>query len=288
MICFYIEIVLFFRKRGIFLSNNAEYIAILSMVKENAPNSLELDLNTIDSGYYSYLITKGYIHGAKVETYMSGATVYGASVFLTNEGECFLQNMIDETKPIRMTKKNQYFQSQIFLQRVDSGERDLTIPNERVKEQDYYDLITQVIKDKLVKGLALKYASNKPYILRSEKIRVTAEGYEIMENDYKENKSESIGTTFNFNGGDFTGAQIGNSNTQNNHYGNTLKELQKYVDLLSENDKKQATKIVEIVNSTEVNKMGALRTFSGFLEKHPRLVELTGKLLVWGMTQTNI
>ena len=56
---------------------------------------------------------------------------------------------------------------------------------------------------------------------------------------------------------------------------------------LSEIEKKEAVEIVEIVKSTEKEKSGALSKFTSFLENHPKLVELTGKLLVWSMTKIN-
>lgn len=268
------------------MSNNSEYKDILILIRDNSPNSLEMELTTVQSNYYNYLINQGYIHGAKVEEYMSGAVVYGASVFLTNKGEVYLKQLLEEEKPIRMTAKNSHEQMQIFLERVEDNDDELQIPNDRVREKDYFDLANEAISTGLVRGLSIKYASNKPFFIKHE-MRVTKKGFEIMENDFEQSNSETKGTVFNFNGGDFSGAQIGTNNVQNNNYGNTLKEIEQYISNLSEIEKKEAVEIVEIVKSTEKEKSGALSKFTSFLENHPKLVELTGKLLVWSMTKIN-
>ncbi|WP_461198652.1 hypothetical protein [Enterococcus sp. N249-2] len=268
------------------MSNKSEYKDILLLIRDNSPNSLELNLTTIQSNYYKYLIKQGYIHGAKVEDYMSGAMVYGASVFLTTRGEEFLKQLLEEAKPIRMTAKNSYEQMQIFLERVENNDAELQTPNDRVSEKDYYDLVNEAISTGLVKGLSIKYASNKPFFIKHE-MRVTKKGFEIMENDFEQSNSEPRGTVFNFNGGDFSGAQIGTNNIQNNNYENTLNEIEQYISKLSKNEKAEAVEIVEIVKSSEKEKSGTLSKFTSFLETHPKLVEMTGKLLVWGMTQNN-
>ncbi|WEG72432.1 hypothetical protein [Vagococcus intermedius] len=268
------------------MSNNSEYKEILTLIRDNSPNSLELDLDTVHSNYYTYLINQGYIHGAKVEEYMSGAMVYGASVFLTASGEVFLEQLLEEAKPIRMTAKNSYKEMQVFLERVENDDSELQIPNDRMREKDYFDLVQEAISTGLVKGLSIKYASNKPFFIRHE-MRVTTRGFEIMENDFKQRNNETSGTVFNFNGGDFSGAQIGTNNIQNNNYGNTLNEIEKYLSTLSDSEKVEAVEIVEIVKSENKEESGALSKFTSFLENHPKLVELTGKLLVWGMTQIN-
>lgn len=256
------------------------------MVRDNSPNSLELELNTVQSNYYKYLINQGYIYGAKVEEYMSGDVVYGASVFLTKKGEVFLKQLLEEAKPIRMTARNSHEQMQIFLERVENNDGELQIPNDRVRERDYFDLAKEAISTGLVKGLSIKYASNKPFFIKHE-MRVTKKGFEILENEFEQSNSETSDTVFNFHGGDFSGAQIGTNNIQNNNYGNTLNEIEQYLSTLSESEKLEAVEILEIVKSTEKEKSGALSKFTSFLENHPNLVELTGKLLVWGMTQIN-
>lgn len=269
------------------MSNNSEYKDILTLIRDNSPNSLELDLDTVHSNYYKYLINQGYIHGAKVEEYMSGAMVYGVSVFLTTSGEAFLEKLLEEAKPVRMTPKNSYEQMQVFLERVENGDSELQSPNDRVREKDYLDLAQEAISTGLVKGLSIKYASNKPFFIRHE-MRVTTKGFEILDNDFEQKRSnETSGTVFNFNGGDFSGAQIGTNNIQNNNYGNTLNEIEKYLSTLSESEKVEAVEIVEIVKSTDKEKSGALSKFTTFLENHPELVKLTGKLLVWGMAQNS-
>lgn len=268
------------------MSNNSEYKDILILIRDNSPNSLEMELNTVESNFYNYLINQGYIHGAKVEEYMSGAMVYGASVFLTNKGEVFLKQLLEKEKPIRMTAKNSHEQMQIFLERVEDNDDELEIPNDRVRKKDYFDLANEAISMELVKGLSIQYASDEPFFI-IDGMRVTKKGFEVMENDFEQSNSETKGTVFNFNGGDFSGAQIGTNNIQNNNYGNTLNEIEQYLSKLSESEKAEAVEIVEIVKSTEKEKSGALSKFTSFLENHPKLVELTGKLLVWSMTQIN-
>ncbi|OPF88855.1 hypothetical protein BW731_00615 [Vagococcus martis] len=216
---------------------------------------------------------------------MSGAMIYGNSVFLTEKGELFLQELIGNSKPIRMTSKNKYNQMKILLERIEDGDRNLLRPNYRVRENDHLDLLHNMIDEDLVKGISLKYASNKPHLYFSDNIRITEEGYEIMDNEYKEKDNSSM--VFNIYDGDFKGAQIGGNNVQYNNYDNVKNELDEYLAKLSKEEQEEATQIVEVINSQELNKVGKLSKFTNFLETHPKLVELTGKMLVWGMTLNN-
>ena len=82
-----------------------------------------------------------------------------------------------------MNRENRYKQLQIFLKRLDDHDADLRTPNYRVQEIDYYDLIKYAIDSNLVKGIAIRYASNKPHLFISI-CKGYYRGYDVLDTPY--------------------------------------------------------------------------------------------------------
>lgn len=122
-----------------------------------------------------------------------------------------------EEKDIRMNKENQYNQLKLLLKRIEKQDTTLEIPNPRVKENDYYDLIKYAIDRNFIKGVQILYGSNKPYLYFYQIPGVTVEGFEIIDTSYKKSlEKDNINNTFNFYGGNQQNSSFGNNNTTNN------------------------------------------------------------------------
>lgn len=200
---------------------NAKLYELLVKIQNESASLIDRDISEEDAKFYEYLSNQKFVTNLKIEHYYSGPNINAESAIITDKGFVFINQMEQLNKPIRMNKENQYKQLQIFLERVEAHDKDLTTPNSRVKEADYFDLVKYAIDSNLVKGLAVKYASNKPYFFISQNIRVTTEGYEIMETPYvKEPSSISsvINNTYNLYDSDNRGASFGSNNTNNNNW----------------------------------------------------------------------
>lgn len=200
---------------------NTKLYELLVKLKNESASLVDRDISEEDAKFYEYLINQNFVTNLKIESYYSGPNINAESVIITDKGFEFIERMEQLSKPIRMNRENRYKQLQIFLERVESNDKDLATPNSRVREADYFDLVKYAIDSNLVKGLAVKYASNKPYFFITQNIRVTTDGYEIMETPYAKEPaaiSQVTNNTFNLYDNDNRGASFGSDNTNNNNW----------------------------------------------------------------------
>ncbi|MBC1212477.1 hypothetical protein [Listeria booriae] len=165
---------------------------------------------------YRILESQDYVHGIEIAEYYDGPNLSLSNANITDTGYAFLHEMEAQEKPIRMSSKNKYIQLQVFLERVDDADNNLEKPNPRVRTADYYELISYAIKKKLVTGLVIKYASNKPSLIRTQDVRLTPSGLDLLDIPFEETDPSIISQTINIYDGDFRNSSLGSGNTQNN------------------------------------------------------------------------
>ncbi|MDN3119143.1 hypothetical protein P0E62_05835 [Enterococcus faecalis] len=197
---------------------NLKLYELLLKIQNEADILTNADISESDAELYKYIISKGLVHNLKIEHYYSGPNIDASQAIITDKGYAFIEQISESNKPIKMNRENRYKQLQIFLKRLDDQDDDLRNPNKRVREIDYYDLIKYAIDSNLVKGIAIKYASNKPHLFLSQFARVTTEGYDVLDTPYpkKDASDTSISNIYNIYGGDQKGASFGSNNTTNN------------------------------------------------------------------------
>lgn len=191
---------------------------LLLKIQNEADILTNADISESDAELYKYIISKGLVHNLKIEHYYSGPNIDASQAIITDKGYAFIEQISESNKPIKMNRENRYKQLHIFLKRLDDQDDDLRTPNKRVREIDYYDLIKYAIDSNFVKGIAIKYASNKPHLFLSQFARITTEGYDVLDTPYPKNDSSdaSISNIYNIYGGDQKGASFGSNNTTNN------------------------------------------------------------------------
>ncbi|MFT0189763.1 hypothetical protein ACI3E5_08960 [Candidatus Enterococcus avicola] len=197
---------------------NLKLYELLLKIQNEADILTNADISESDAELYQYIISKELVHNLKIEHYYSGPNIDASQAIITDKGYALIEQISESNKPIRMNRENRYKQLQIFLKRLDDQDDDLRTPNYRVREIDYFDLIKYAIDSNLVKGIAIKYASNKPHLFLSQFARVTTEGYDVLDTPYpkKDASDTSISNIYNIYGGDQKGASFGSNNTTNN------------------------------------------------------------------------
>lgn len=197
---------------------NLKLYELLLKIQNEADILTNADISESDAELYKYIISKGLVHNLKIEHYYSDPNIDASQAIITDKGYAFIEQISESNKPIKMNRENRYKQLQIFLKRLDDQDDDLRTPNKRVREIDYYDLIKYAIDSNFVKGIAIKYASNKPHLFLSQFARITTEGYDVLDTPYPKNDSSdaSISNIYNIYGGDQKGASFGSNNTTNN------------------------------------------------------------------------
>ena len=198
---------------------NLKLYELLLKIQNESDTLTNADISESDADFYGYLISTELVYNLKIEHYYSGPNIDASQAIITDKGYAFINQIGEADKPIKMNRENRYKQLQIFLKRLDDHDADLRTPNYRVQEIDYYDLIKYAIDSNLVKGIAIRYASNKPHLFLSQFARVTTEGYDVLDTPYPKNNTPgaTISNTYNIYGGDQRGASFGSNNTTNNN-----------------------------------------------------------------------
>lgn len=189
---------------------------MLKKVRDYPGIPINQNISQDEANFYRVLESRDYVHGIEIEEYYDGPSLSLSKSTITDSGYAFIREMENQEKPIRMNSKNKHMQLQIFLGRVDDGDKDLGKSNPRVKVADYYELISDAIKQKLVAGLVIKYGSNKPILIVTDDVRVTTKGYDLLDAPFEEIKPNSISQTINIYDGDLRNSSLGSGNTQNN------------------------------------------------------------------------
>lgn len=115
----------------------------------------------------------------------------------------------------------------------------------------------------------------------TDKVTLTQKGATYL----KPIKRPQTTNTFNITG-NVHGSAFGSDITLTNNWSHSVENLKEYVSELPEEDKKIGTELIEAVKAEKLEK-GVFSKFSSFLEKHPKLVELTGKAIVWSLLNAN-
>lgn len=179
-------------------------------------NSTSESVSEEEANMYEYLKKHSLVDNLKIDYYYGNTEVGLDKAILTDKGRNFIKKIEDSKKPIRMTNKNRYEQIQVFLQRIEDGDKNLMSPNPRVKEDDYFSMIKYSIDKKIIENISIKYADDKPYLIIGLP-RITTEGYDILEHPYE--KLDQMQKTENnyYVDGDSRGSTFGSDNIQNNN-----------------------------------------------------------------------
>lgn len=196
---------------------NDKLYNLLLKIEKSPEILIDEKISEEEFNLYNYLIQQNLVNGLQVEYYYSGPIVNTNQAIITKYGYDFIKEVSIQNKPLRMNRKNHHEQLQIFLQRLDHGEKDLEKTNPRVREVDYYDLIKFAINQNLVSGLDIYYADDKPNLLIMEDARVTMKGYDILDLPFQNAHSSEVAEQhYHFYDGDFKQSTFGSNNTQNN------------------------------------------------------------------------
>ncbi|MDT2635671.1 hypothetical protein P7D40_12335 [Enterococcus dongliensis] len=198
-------------------TQNKKIYKLLKNIQDNPKSLVDKDISREEETVCQYIKSKRFVTNLNIEEYYSGPVLNAENCLLTDEGFAFLRKFEEQTKPIRMTKKNRYLQLQILLERIEDADKELLRPNPRVKKNDYADLIEFAIDNKFVKGISTVYASDSLYAIIG-KPRITSDGYEILDIPFDQisTNQQTLIQIFNFNNGDFKGSTFGNNNEQHN------------------------------------------------------------------------
>src|SRR5699024_1798313 len=120
---------------------NDKLYNLLLKIEKSPEILIDEKISEEEFNLYNYLIQQNLVNGLQVEYYYSGPIVNTNQAIITKYGYDFIKEVSIQNKPLRMNRKNHHEQLQIFLQRLDHGEKDLEKTNPRVREVDYYDLI---------------------------------------------------------------------------------------------------------------------------------------------------
>lgn len=175
--------------------------------------------------------------------------------------------------------KKQAKRIEILKQLYDTGKID-----EKSLGLDYpifTQLLEEIQEDGHISGA--KFAKSKTSLtVWHDNVRLSDKGAQLV-NPTEE--KEITSTTFNFHGGDFRGAGFGSNITINNKWDESLDELKNYINDLDQEEKIIGNEMVKIIESKDI-KPGIFSRFAGFLEKHPNVVSLAGKAIVWALSMS--
>ena len=196
---------------------NDELYNFLLKIQKSPETLIDENISENEFNLYKYLIQHNLVDGLQVEYYYSGPTVNASQAIITKYGYDFIKEVSIQKSPIRMSRKNRHEQLQMFLQRLDDGDKELIKPNPRVRDIDYYDLIKFAIKQNLVSGIDIYYADDEAKLLIRDDARVTTDGYDILDLPVQSiNSSKDIEQHYHFYDGDYRQSTFGSGNTQNN------------------------------------------------------------------------
>lgn len=150
-----------------------------------------------------------------------------------------------------------------------------------INTAEFADLLESAADDGLITGQKIIKTKDSSVVWH-DKVKLTDKGAELIKPSPKKEEVLSS-TTFNFNNGDFRGSGFGNNLTINNNWNAAIEELKDYIAGLSPEEQKTGNEIIEIIESKDI-KPGKLSRFAGFIEKHPKLVNMIGQAAVWTMT----
>ena len=170
-------------------------------------------------------------------------------------------------KKIKEILEQLYTEGKITPEKLNLSQLDLAHILENAKRNDY------------IGGVSITKTKSTPVIWYDDAY-LTEEGKNYL---YPEKKSTIEKNTFNFHNGDFRGSGFGSDITIENNWSYSLDELKNYVSTLSESDQEIGNELIEVVEKQDFKK-GTLSRFSGFLEKHPNVVNYVGKVIVWALS----
>lgn len=163
-----------------------------------------------------------------------------------------------------------------ILKEIDKGNKILIEDDFSVTSAQFDEAISFLQREGYLKGIT--WASDRP-LLEEGLVYLTEKGENYLNPTEKPTQGN---TTYNIQGGNFSGASLGSNNIVTNNWNNSIADLKEYVSELPKEEEKIGNELIEIVEAGNLEK-GISSKFSSFLEKHPNLVELTGKALVWSL-----
>lgn len=152
-----------------------------------------------------------------------------------------------------------------------------------INASDFATIIESATKLGYITGANIIQTKDYP-IIETEKIELTELGAEKINPTKPVEKTSQTTNNFNFNSAaDYRGSTFGSENTINNEWVSSLEELREYIETLSPEDQKTGEEIIEIVEKRDFPP-NILNRFYKFLEKHPEIGSIIGKLVVGTLT----
>ena len=169
---------------------------------------------------------------------------------------------------------------EIFGQLYETGKIDYSKLD--LSRNEYAKILEVAQNEGYIMGV--KITKTKTYhVVWEDDARLTQKGVDFIHPNRTGTQSTN---NFHFHNGDFRGAGFGSDITITNNWSNSLDDLKDYVSTLSNEELDTGNELVNIVEKGEL-KEGIFSRFVTFFEKHPNVVGLIGKAIVWSFSNSD-